>query len=135
MGLTYRAAVLLGNNGYGELDLWVTHATSLGERQKGLLGDSVLPPERGLLLTPCSQIHTVGMAFPIDVIYLSSEGYILDMDTPVEPGKWGLPRDGCEHCLELSAGRARRLGLLPGMRLGFSPIRTPMPLKRHRAIK
>ncbi|MBC9785313.1 DUF192 domain-containing protein [Heliobacterium chlorum] len=122
MGPTYRAAVFLGVHGYRELDIWVTHATSVEERQKGLLGEWALPPERGLLLTPCSQIHTVGMAFPIDVIYLTSEGYILDMDIQMVPGKWGRLREGCDHCLELSAGRARALGLLPGMRLVFLPI-------------
>lgn len=36
----------------------------------GLLGCSVLPAGAGLIFSPCMGLHTIGMRFPIDLVYL-----------------------------------------------------------------
>jgi len=41
-------------------------------RMRGLLGRRSLLPGDGLMLRPCRQVHTLGMCFPIDVVYLGS---------------------------------------------------------------
>lgn len=40
------------------------------KRRTGLLGRESLPQGEGLWITPCEAIHTVGMKFSIDVIFL-----------------------------------------------------------------
>ena len=56
-------------------------AASSTARRKGLLGRHTLAAGEGLWIAPCESIHTCGMKFPIDVIYL---------DRKKESGKRGL---------------------------------------------
>ena len=48
-------------------------AAGFGERLKGLLGRDGLPVKTGMLIVPCSSIHTFFMRFPIDVFFLGAE--------------------------------------------------------------
>jgi len=43
-------------------------------RLVGLLGRRCLDPDEGLLIAPCSAVHTFFMRFPLDVAGASSEG-------------------------------------------------------------
>jgi uncharacterized membrane protein (UPF0127 family) len=52
-----------------EVDVAATRAT----RRRGLLGRESLGATEGLLLTPCKAVHTVGMRFPIDVIFIDRD--------------------------------------------------------------
>lgn len=63
-------------------------AESLFARMRGLLGRRGLPAGEGLLLSPCSGIHTLGMRFAIAAVYLDSEWRILRVDPRVPPGRW-----------------------------------------------
>ncbi|MZP30313.1 DUF192 domain-containing protein [Heliobacterium undosum] len=103
------------------MPVWVDVADSFWRRLRGLLDETALPPDRGLLLTPCNQIHTVGMGFAIDVLYLDGQGVIIDIDEALPPGRFGQRRSDALSTLELAAGTARRLALQPGMRLLFLP--------------
>ncbi len=49
------------------------------ERMRGLLGRPVLRENQGLLIQPCSSIHTVGMGYPIDVIFLDRNWRVLKL--------------------------------------------------------
>ena len=49
-----------------EVDVAATRAT----RRRGLLGRESLGATEGLLLTPCKAVHTIGMRFPIDLIFI-----------------------------------------------------------------
>lgn len=53
----------------------------------GLLRTAGLSENQGLLLKKCKQVHTFGMKFVIDVIFLSKDGDILHMEPEMEPGK------------------------------------------------
>jgi len=48
----------------------VSPAFTSTARRKGLLGRESLAPGEGLWIVPCEGIHTVGMRFAIDVVYL-----------------------------------------------------------------
>ncbi len=48
-------------------------------RMKGLLGTRELPAFQGLLLSPCKQVHTIGMHYPISVWYLDGEMQIIQI--------------------------------------------------------
>lgn len=83
----------------------------------------------GLVLTPCAQIHTFFMAYPIDAVYLSRFGEVLRVFPDTVPGRV-LPSVESAFCvLELPAGDALRLGISAGgrVRTCFSGSRTVRP--------
>ena len=92
-------------------------ATSPLTRARGLLGQSGLAPGRALWLAPCRAIHTVGMRFVIDVVFLDREHRVVTVFDALEPYRlaWGGWR--AHGALEFAGGEAGRLGLSPGQRL------------------
>lgn len=97
----------------GERIATVWHARGYFSRLRGLLGRT-LQADGGLLLTPCSAIHTVGMRYAIDAVYLDKHGRVLRIDESLDPGR-ALPHQrGAWHVLELPAGRARQCAIAAG---------------------
>jgi len=76
-------------------------------RMRGLLGRSDLPPDEGVLLRPASSIHTYGMRFSIDALFLDSEMRVVDIRSEVGPWRVASKR-GAQAILELRAGEARK---------------------------
>ncbi len=64
-------------------------ADSYFPRLIGLMGAQSLPPGDGLLILPCSSIHTHFMRFPIDVIYVSREDIVVALDENMAPWRFG----------------------------------------------
>jgi uncharacterized protein len=91
-------------------------AASFRERLFGLLGRSELPQGQGLWLQPCAAVHTVGMRFAIDLVFLDRDARIIRIDHNVAPGRvrvcWAA-----NSVLELSAGRAHEIALARGQHL------------------
>ncbi len=97
-------------------------AESVGQRLRGLAGrdaDELAP----LFLPRCRSIHTIGMRASIDVVWLridhDERAQVLAVDARVAPGRLlRAPRRGRDvGALELPAGQAKRLGILPGVEL------------------
>ena len=88
-------------------------AQSLVARLRGLLGTQQPPgPSEALLLMPASSIHTVGMRYPITVLYLDAGFRVIRRHDAVAPGRWlRAPRRG-HACLEMAADAP--LALSPG---------------------
>jgi uncharacterized membrane protein (UPF0127 family) len=86
---------------------------------RGLLGRAEIAVEHGLLLAdPLGCLHTVGMRFPIDIVFLDRSLVVRRVVARVPPGRIVLqPFVGRQ--LELAAGRAAALGIVPGRRLGL----------------
>jgi len=61
----------------------VRRERSVWGRMRGLLGRPPPAPGAGLWLSPCRQVHTVGMRYPIDVVHLDREGRVLLIETLV----------------------------------------------------
>ncbi len=80
------------------------------ERRRGLLGTAGLEPGEGLLIRPCRSVHTVGMAYPIDVLFLNGNGRVIKMLPDMRPGRVTWPAWRARMCLELSAGAIRASG-------------------------
>ncbi len=57
------------------------------------------------------------MRFPIDVVYVASDGEVLNIHEHVPPWRLVRPHGSAHAVLELQAGSARALGLQPGDRL------------------
>jgi hypothetical protein len=94
----------------------VMRATTVVERMRGLLARPPLGRTDGLLLAPCSSVHTFGMRYPIDLIFLTPEWRIRRVVPALKPLRvaWSL---GAAMVLELAAGAAAALGLAPGQEL------------------
>jgi len=94
-------------------------ADSSPKRNKGLLGRSRLAPGEGLWIIPCEAIHTFGMKFPIDLIYLDRKNQIRKLCSNVSP--WRLSACLSAHSvLELPSGAIRETETRPGDKLEFS---------------
>ena len=91
--------------------LWVARTAS--ERRTGLLGTDGL--DGALWLEPCSSVHTIGMRYPIDVVFLTRTGVARAVVT-MRPGRIGRPR-AARTVVELPSGAAARLGITPGILL------------------
>ena len=49
-------------------------AERYGQRLLGLVGLPALPPDTGLLIPRCRSVHTFGMRFSIDLLFVTVEG-------------------------------------------------------------
>ena len=112
------------------LESWrILHATTFSNRRIGLLNHSSLDIKSGLLLRKSRKVHTVGMLFSIDLVFLNKSGVVLDSKTTVAPGLRGLkgPR-GTAMVLELAAGTVGRTeAFSPGATLTFPVLVTERP--------
>jgi uncharacterized protein len=96
-------------------------AASPWRRARGLLGRRALPVGAGLVLEPCAWVHTVGMAFPIDVVHLDADGRVLRVVPNLGPGRLGPFVWGSRVAIELPAGTAAATGTQPGDIIEFGP--------------
>ena len=87
-------------------------------RRTGLLRHQSLPEGEALWITPCEGVHTFGMNFPIDVIYLSKKKVVLK-------ARPNMPRRRISFCLrahsvlELPAGMIAKSQTAVGDQLEF----------------
>ena len=88
-----------------QTNLHVTEARSFADRRVGLLNHGTLPTTSGLLLRKVSSLHTKGMAFAIDVVYLDRHDRIVHISYDLKPGQKRIanPTDA-RHALELASG-------------------------------
>jgi uncharacterized protein len=93
-------------------DGWLT-------RLRGLLGRPELREGEGLLLTPCSSVHMLGMRYALDVVLLDSDRYVASGFAGLQPGWHMAARPGARYALELPVGTLARSGTLPGDRLDW----------------
>jgi uncharacterized protein len=61
-------------------------------RRRGLLGRDNWPRGEALVIAPCQAVHTIGMRFPIDVLFVRRDGTVEKVSTAVRPwrmaGAW-----------------------------------------------
>jgi uncharacterized membrane protein (UPF0127 family) len=102
-----------------ELAHCVEVADTGATRRRGLLGRKTLPSGEGLWIAPCEAVHTCGMQFPIDLIYLDRSRCVKKLRHAVPP--WRLSACLSAHSvLELAAGSIRKTQTNPGDILEFS---------------
>ena len=54
-------------------------------RRTGLLGRTAWPDGEALVIGPCQAVHTVGMRFPIDVLFVRRDGRVEKIRAKVPP--------------------------------------------------
>jgi uncharacterized membrane protein (UPF0127 family) len=89
-------------------------------RMKGLLGRDGLAPGEGLWIKPCEAVHTFGMRFAIDLVYLDRKKRIRKVRSGVPP--WRMSACLTAHSvIELPSGTILATQTRRGDRLEFSP--------------
>jgi len=95
-----------------DLSIAHTHWTRL----RGLLGTSEndFGNGRGLWIRPCRGVHTIAMAFPIDVVYLDRAGQVVHVEHDLQPWRFSPVRLQANSVLELPSGVVARTETAPG---------------------
>jgi uncharacterized protein len=89
------------------------------KRRKGLLGREMLAVGEGLWIVPCEAVHTFGMRFPIDLVYLDRDKRVKKIRSDVR--SWRISSCLSAHSvLELASGSIQKTRTKPGDLLEFS---------------
>ncbi len=96
-------------------------ADNSAKRRTGLLKHKSLPTGKGLWIVPTEGVHTFGMKFAIDILFLSKEKAVRKIKHSVPRNRIVL--DFFAHSvLELPAGTAKATGTAAGDQLEFEKI-------------
>ena len=98
-------------------------AVSFRERTLGLLGRDALGSGAALLIERCGAVHTVGMRFALDVVFLDRACRVARVVRGVRPGRlmvWGGWR--AASVLESEAGRADLSRLAAGQEMRWENV-------------
>ena len=98
-------------------------AATRKSRRRGLLGRDGLDEASAMLLAPCTAVHTVGMRFAIDVVFVDRQGYAVKVVRGLRPWRIALAAGG-RAVIEMAAGSLRWGQVLPGDRLYLAPLST-----------
>lgn len=91
-------------------------ADTSARRRTGLLRHDSLPPGSGLWIVPTEGVHTIGMKFAIDVLFLNRRRQIVKIRPNM--GGWKLALSLRAHSVvELPAGTAAETGTAVGDQL------------------
>lgn len=94
-------------------------ANTFFTRLKGLLGTKNLDEGTGLIIRPCNSIHTVGMKYAIDVVFLDKQDRIVKVINAMPAGKFSLC-SGSSYVIELPAGTIEATGTVVGDKISLT---------------
>ena len=94
-----------------------TIAQTWSARLVGLLGCDTLPEGEALIFPSCSSIHTCGMRFAIDAIFVDRRWRVVSLRPGVRPWRVVWPVRGAWGVVEVAAGTLGRIGLKVGDQL------------------
>ncbi|MFP5299455.1 MAG: DUF192 domain-containing protein [Actinomycetota bacterium] len=81
-------------------------ASGVRERTKGLIGLDSLEEGVGLVLEPCRQVHTFGMRFPIDVVFVDRGWTVIGSVHRMGPRRLSRIFFRARRAIELPSGAA-----------------------------
>lgn len=99
----------------------VTVADTSRKRRTGLLKHESLPAGEGLWIAPCEAVHSIGMKFAFDVLFLDRSRRVLKIRKEMVPNRMAI----CLRAysvLELPAGTAAATGTAVGDQLQFEKV-------------
>ena len=82
----------------------VTGATDLLARLTGLLGTSPSDRPRAMYIHPCNGVHTFGMKYPLDIVFLGADGKTVRVTRNLSPNRITGYVPGAASVLEFPAG-------------------------------
>jgi hypothetical protein len=89
-------------------------------RLRGLIARPPLADGEGLLITPCSGIHTFFMGSAIDAVFLDAEGVVVAALGPLAPWRMTRIYPAAACVLELPPGTVAQSGTAAGDRIEFA---------------
>lgn len=98
-------------------------ARTFWARGLGLMGRAELQPGQGLLILPCSSIHTFFMRFPIDVLFLDRHNGVVGVQQAMPPNRPFAGARRARAVVELPAG----VIVLTETEIGDQVTLTPAP--------
>jgi uncharacterized membrane protein (UPF0127 family) len=96
--------------------LVVLEAATALVRLRGLARLDALPPAAGLHFARCRSVHTFGMRFALDLVWLDGDGEVVRVDADVPRRRQRSAHRRARSVLEVGAGRAEAFlaaGLVP----------------------
>jgi uncharacterized membrane protein (UPF0127 family) len=98
------------------IPLRVYEANGFLSRARGLLGSAPLGDHEALWIRPCKSVHTLGMRYAIDVVFLDRRQRVIAVLHAVQPLRLAGVRRA-HSTVELLAGTAAAIGLATGSQL------------------
>lgn len=95
-------------------------ATTRRARRRGLLGRDGLAAGCAFVLAPCWAVHTIGMRFPIDVVFVDDDGLVLKIVERMSGWRMAAA-SGAAITIELWAGAVQAVDVHVGDRLCLAP--------------
>lgn len=96
-------------------------AGDVRSRTRGLIGHPPLESGQALMIPQSRWIHTFGMSFPIDVVYVDKKWCIVALTENLPPRRIDHPVLRAQAVIEMAPGEIRRLGLKLGDHLELRP--------------
>ncbi|MDR3711090.1 MAG: DUF192 domain-containing protein [Capsulimonadaceae bacterium] len=93
----------------------VTLASTWWQRGWGLIGSPALNAGEGLWLRGVRSVHTMGMRYAIDLLFLDRAGRCQGVCQGVRPGRLVAGPPGTTDTIELAEGTVGRSGLFESM--------------------
>jgi uncharacterized membrane protein (UPF0127 family) len=87
--------------------LTLHRARAFSERRRGLAKMAPMPDDHALHILRCNSVHTLGMRFDLDLVWLAKDGSVVRVDEGVAPRRMR----GCLRArtvIETRAGSGRR---------------------------
>lgn len=103
----------------GVASITAFYAENFRERGAGLLALPPLKSGEGLLLPGCGSVHTWGMKYALDLVYISRRMRILKLVTDLPPRRFSACWRAVST-LELPSGTVARLELVRGMKVHWT---------------
>ncbi|NWF78537.1 MAG: DUF192 domain-containing protein [Chloroflexi bacterium] len=85
-------------------------ARSFLARGRGLMGRPALAAGEGLLIEPCSSVHSFFMRFPIDVVFADRQHRVVGLTEAMAPNRPYAGAWGARYVVELPAGTIAATG-------------------------
>ena len=96
----------------------VKKTNSAFERMRGLLFREQLKARQALWIEPCPSVHTLGMKYSIDVVFIDKGGVVLKVVSNLQPLRMAMCKNAVVS-LELLAGEADKIKIYCGMKLNW----------------
>ncbi|OYY48826.1 MAG: hypothetical protein B7X95_05985 [Methylophilaceae bacterium 17-44-8] len=87
---------------------------------RGLLFKPALDDREALVITPCRSVHTCGMHYAIDLIFLNKQFKVINIEHQCQPWRFFYCK-GAVHTIEMMGGQAEMLNLSIGQTFIFYP--------------
>lgn len=91
----------------------VWNTISVWEKTRGLLGRPQLQQGEGMLISDCRLVHSIGMRYPLDLVFLDSSGCVRKLVRKLLPARMAGSLSACAT-LELAPGSLDEMGLREG---------------------